>query len=166
MYVGLSLNGTLIDDALADRIRDLGFDYVGRPRSTASGRRHRSLPRRAGGPPAAALPGSTPPAPPRCEGRRSVHDDYAGQRRAELPGPARPGRARGLPEFYLSVLRLRPAPATRTTTTTPDGRRPASRWTYRSNTPGPGLERGIDLRAIRTATTMPTPLLSPAFGDT
>ncbi|MFY9992961.1 MAG: heme d1 biosynthesis radical SAM protein NirJ [Rhodoplanes sp.] len=28
-YVGLSTNGTLIDDALADRIRDVGFDYVG-----------------------------------------------------------------------------------------------------------------------------------------
>ena len=28
-YVGLSSNGTLIDDALADRIRDTGYDYVG-----------------------------------------------------------------------------------------------------------------------------------------
>ena len=28
-YVGLSTNGTLIDDTLADRIRDAGFDYVG-----------------------------------------------------------------------------------------------------------------------------------------
>ncbi len=28
-YVGLSTNGTLIDDALADRIRDTGYDYVG-----------------------------------------------------------------------------------------------------------------------------------------
>ena len=28
-YVGLSSNGTLIDDALADRIRDIGYDYVG-----------------------------------------------------------------------------------------------------------------------------------------
>jgi heme d1 biosynthesis radical SAM protein NirJ len=28
-YVGLSSNGTLIDAALADRIRDIGYDYVG-----------------------------------------------------------------------------------------------------------------------------------------
>jgi len=28
-YVGLSTNGTLIDAALADRIRDIGYDYVG-----------------------------------------------------------------------------------------------------------------------------------------
>jgi heme d1 biosynthesis radical SAM protein NirJ len=28
-YVGLSSNGTLIDDALVDRIRDAGYDYVG-----------------------------------------------------------------------------------------------------------------------------------------
>ena len=28
-YVGLSTNGTLIDAALADRIRDVGYDYVG-----------------------------------------------------------------------------------------------------------------------------------------
>jgi heme d1 biosynthesis radical SAM protein NirJ len=28
-YVGLSSNGTLIDSALADRIRDAGYDYVG-----------------------------------------------------------------------------------------------------------------------------------------
>ena len=28
-YVGLSSNGTLIDEALADRIRDTGYDYVG-----------------------------------------------------------------------------------------------------------------------------------------
>jgi heme d1 biosynthesis radical SAM protein NirJ len=28
-YVGLSSNGTLIDDAVADRIRDAGYDYVG-----------------------------------------------------------------------------------------------------------------------------------------
>jgi heme d1 biosynthesis radical SAM protein NirJ len=28
-YVGLSSNGTLIDDAVADRIRDIGYDYVG-----------------------------------------------------------------------------------------------------------------------------------------
>lgn len=28
-YVGLSTNGTLIDAAMADRIRDIGFDYVG-----------------------------------------------------------------------------------------------------------------------------------------
>jgi heme d1 biosynthesis radical SAM protein NirJ len=28
-YVGLSTNGTLIDEALADRIRDAGYDYVG-----------------------------------------------------------------------------------------------------------------------------------------
>ena len=28
-YVGLSTNGTLIDDAFADRIRDAGYDYVG-----------------------------------------------------------------------------------------------------------------------------------------
>lgn len=28
-FVGLSTNGTLIDDACADRIRDAGFDYVG-----------------------------------------------------------------------------------------------------------------------------------------
>jgi heme d1 biosynthesis radical SAM protein NirJ len=29
LYVGLSTNGTLIDAALADRIRDAGYDYVG-----------------------------------------------------------------------------------------------------------------------------------------
>ncbi|MFO1109352.1 MAG: heme d1 biosynthesis radical SAM protein NirJ [Bradyrhizobium sp.] len=28
-YVGLSSNGTLVDAALADRIRDIGYDYVG-----------------------------------------------------------------------------------------------------------------------------------------
>jgi heme d1 biosynthesis radical SAM protein NirJ len=28
-YVGLSSNGTLIDEATADRIRDIGYDYVG-----------------------------------------------------------------------------------------------------------------------------------------
>ena len=28
-YVGLSTNGTLIDTALADKIRDIGYDYVG-----------------------------------------------------------------------------------------------------------------------------------------
>jgi heme d1 biosynthesis radical SAM protein NirJ len=28
-YVGLSSNGTLIDSAMADRIRDVGYDYVG-----------------------------------------------------------------------------------------------------------------------------------------
>ena len=28
-YVGLSSNGTLIDDAMADRIRNVGYDYVG-----------------------------------------------------------------------------------------------------------------------------------------
>ncbi|BAM92781.1 hypothetical protein S58_68140 [Bradyrhizobium oligotrophicum S58] len=28
-YVGLSSNGTLVDDAMADRIRDIGYDYVG-----------------------------------------------------------------------------------------------------------------------------------------
>lgn len=28
-YVGLSSNGTLVDSAMADRIRDIGYDYVG-----------------------------------------------------------------------------------------------------------------------------------------
>ncbi|MCW5704394.1 MAG: radical SAM protein, partial [Bradyrhizobium sp.] len=28
-YVGLSSNGTLVDAGLADRIRDIGYDYVG-----------------------------------------------------------------------------------------------------------------------------------------
>ncbi|WP_315780065.1 MULTISPECIES: heme d1 biosynthesis radical SAM protein NirJ [unclassified Bradyrhizobium] len=28
-YVGLSSNGTLVDDTMADRIRDIGYDYVG-----------------------------------------------------------------------------------------------------------------------------------------
>jgi heme d1 biosynthesis radical SAM protein NirJ len=99
-YVGLSSNGTLIDDALADRIRDTGYDYVGVSLDGigATHDRFRGRP----GAYAAALAGL----------RRLRHRDVkVGVRftmtednAAELPDMLDLVEREGFPKFYLSHL--------------------------------------------------------------
>ena len=77
-YVGLSSNGTLVDAALADRIRDVGYDYVGISLDGIGDTHDRF--RRKVGAYDEALDGLRLLARPRHQGRRALHHD-GGQRR-------------------------------------------------------------------------------------
>ena len=101
-YVGLSSNGTLVDAALADRIRDVGYDYVGISLD-GIGDTHDRFRRKVGAYDEA------------LNGLRLLRDrgikvgvrfTMTEDNAAELPAHARPGGARGLSQILSVTSRL------------------------------------------------------------
>jgi Fe-coproporphyrin III synthase len=99
-YVGLSTNGTLIDAALADRIRDAGYDYVGISLD-GIGPTHDRFRRKAG-----AFDAALAGLRALCDRgvKVGVRFTMTSNNCAELPALLELVESEGFPKFYLSHL--------------------------------------------------------------